>query len=41
MLEQYVHLLEQIATAPEKSINEYSLVTASASPTTARSDDPD
>ena len=30
MLEQYVHLLEQIATAPEKSINDYSLVTASA-----------
>ena len=30
MLEQYVHLLEQIATVPEKSISTYSLVTASA-----------
>ena len=30
MLEQYVHLLGQIARAPEKSVRDYSLVTASA-----------
>jgi amino acid adenylation domain-containing protein len=30
MLDQYLHLLEQIVTAPQKSINKYSLVTAAA-----------
>ncbi len=30
MLDQYVHLLEQVTVAPETSISDYSLITASA-----------